>query len=197
MTAFLITIRYIQWNTTLRYHLSHQLFVVLHLPKPSCYKVYYIFQNTHISTLSWHFLMHDLPLCLQQELHAGCLSIQSTWIHLPVLVGFVLYESRVWRYLRGNQKFVKNVETLYYNYIFIWKCLEFKLKTTACNIQSRAEQIPKGSSESVYRSRTDNRMAIEKGQKDKQRSTKHTHKTKDLVTRTPLKLGVNPGAPEG
>jgi hypothetical protein len=26
-----------------------------------------------------------------------------------------------------------------------------------------------------------------KGQKDKQRSTKHTHKTKDRVTRTPLK----------
>ena len=39
--------------------------------------------------------------------------------------------------------------------------------------------------------------SIEKGQKDKQRSTKHTHKTKDLVTCTPLKLGVNPGAPEG
>ena len=25
--------------------------------------------------------------------------------------------------------------------------------------------------------------------KDKQRSTKHTHKTKDLVTRTPLRIG--------
>ena len=31
----------------------------------------------------------------------------------------------------------------------------------------------------------------EKGQKDKQRSTKHTYKTKDRVTRTPLKsLGI-------
>ena len=30
-------------------------------------------------------------------------------------------------------------------------------------------------------------MANEKEQKDKQRSTKHTHKTKDRVTRTPLK----------
>jgi len=28
-----------------------------------------------------------------------------------------------------------------------------------------------------------------KGQRDKQRSTKHTHKTKDRVTRTPLKFG--------
>ena len=36
----------------------------------------------------------------------------------------------------------------------------------------------------------------EKGQKDKQRSKKHTHKTKDQVTRTSLKPGENPGAPE-
>ena len=36
----------------------------------------------------------------------------------------------------------------------------------------------------------------ENGQKDKQRSTKHTHKTKDRVTRTPLKTGVNTGAPK-
>ena len=36
----------------------------------------------------------------------------------------------------------------------------------------------------------------EKVQKDKQRSTKHTYKTKDRVTRTPLKQGVNSGAPE-
>ena len=33
----------------------------------------------------------------------------------------------------------------------------------------------------------------EKGQNDKQRSTKHTHKTKDRETRTPLKPEVNSG----
>jgi len=37
----------------------------------------------------------------------------------------------------------------------------------------------------------------EKGPKDKQRSTKHTYKTKDRVTRTLLKTGVNSGAPKG
>jgi hypothetical protein len=36
-----------------------------------------------------------------------------------------------------------------------------------------------------------------KGQKDKQRSTKHTYKAKDRVTRTSLKPGVNSVAPEG
>ena len=40
-------------------------------------------------------------------------------------------------------------------------------------------------------------MAKHKVQKDKQRSIKHTHKTKDRVTRTPLKPGVNSGVPEG
>ena len=37
----------------------------------------------------------------------------------------------------------------------------------------------------------------EKLQKDKQQFTKHTYNTKDQVTRTPLKPGVNSGAPEG
>ena len=37
----------------------------------------------------------------------------------------------------------------------------------------------------------------EKVAKDKQWSTKHTHKTTDRATRTPLKPGVNLGAPEG
>jgi hypothetical protein len=71
-------------------------------------------------------------------------------------------------------------------------------------------KIPKGQSESVYRRRTDNTMAkryqrgnqkpyIEEGQttqwpeekvqKDKQRSTKHTYKPIDRVTRTPPKTG--------
>ena len=35
------------------------------------------------------------------------------------------------------------------------------------------------------------------GQKDKQRSTKHTHKTNLRVTPTSLKTGVNSCAPEG
>ena len=51
-------------------------------------------------------------------------------------------------------------------------------------------KIPKGQSESVYRRRTDNTMAKKKKvQKDKQRSTTHTYKTKDRETRTPLKTG--------
>ena len=42
-----------------------------------------------------------------------------------------------------------------------------------------------------------NRQHIGQQKKDKQRSTKHTYKTKDRVTRIPLKQGVISGAPEG
>ena len=49
----------------------------------------------------------------------------------------------------------------------------------------------------VIRIRKSKKNGQRKGQKDKQRSTKHTYKTKDRVTRTPLKTGMNSGAPEG
>ena len=53
-------------------------------------------------------------------------------------------------------------------------------------------KISNGQSESVNR-RTDNTMAKRNEQKDKQHSTKHTHKTKERITRTPLKTGVELG----
>jgi hypothetical protein len=43
-------------------------------------------------------------------------------------------------------------------------------------------------SESVHQRRPDYTMAKRKSTKDKLRSTKHTHKTKARVTRTPLKM---------
>ena len=41
-----------------------------------------------------------------------------------------------------------------------------------------------------------NRQHNGQKKKDKQRSTRHAHKTKDRVTQTPLKTGVNSGAPD-
>ena len=40
-------------------------------------------------------------------------------------------------------------------------------------------------------------MAKRKSTKGQKRSKKHTYKTNDRVTRTPLKPGVNSGVPEG
>jgi len=40
-------------------------------------------------------------------------------------------------------------------------------------------------------------MTKRKRTKGQTTSTKHTHQTKDRVTRTSLKTGVNSGAPEG
>jgi hypothetical protein len=59
-------------------------------------------------------------------------------------------------------------------------------------------KIPKGGNQNPYIDEEQTtQWPKEKVQQDKQRSTKHTNKTKDKVTRTPPKIGVNSGAPEG
>ena len=51
-------------------------------------------------------------------------------------------------------------------------------------------KIPKGGNQNPYIGEEQTtHWPKEKVQKDKQRSTKHTYKTKDRVTRTPLKSG--------
>ena len=51
-------------------------------------------------------------------------------------------------------------------------------------------KIPKGGNQNPYiEEEQTTQWSKEKVQKDKQRSTKHTYKTKDQVTRTPLKTG--------
>jgi hypothetical protein len=56
-------------------------------------------------------------------------------------------------------------------------------------IEEEEFEDTKGQPESVYRRRTDNTMTKRKCTKGQKRSTKHTYKTKDRVTRTPLKTG--------
>jgi hypothetical protein len=50
-----------------------------------------------------------------------------------------------------------------------------------------ARKIPKGGNQNPYIEEQTTQWPKEKVQKDKQRPTKHTHRTKDRVTRTPLK----------
>jgi hypothetical protein len=50
-------------------------------------------------------------------------------------------------------------------------------------------KIPKGNQNPHIEDEQTTQWPKEKIQKDKQRSTKHTNKTKDRVTRTPLKTG--------
>jgi hypothetical protein len=51
-------------------------------------------------------------------------------------------------------------------------------------------KTPKGQSETYIEEEQKTQWPKEKVQKDKQRSTKHTYKTKDRVTRTPLKTSL-------
>ena len=75
----------------------------------------------------------------------------------------------------------------YESTIFLIIAVLFIYMTEIVYIQSKKSlRIPKVQSESVYRRRTDNTTANRKSTKWL-RSTKHTHKTIDRVTRTPLK----------
>ena len=67
-----------------------------------------------------------------------------------------------------------------------------KQNTKISQTSKKSLKIPKGQSKSVYHYIEEEQTTHwpkEKVQKDKQRSTKHTYKTKDRVTRTPLKTG--------
>jgi hypothetical protein len=57
------------------------------------------------------------------------------------------------------------------------------------NVHFTTLNIPKGQSEAAYRRRTENTMVKRKSPKGQTLSTKHTHKTKDRVTRTLLNTG--------
>jgi hypothetical protein len=62
-------------------------------------------------------------------------------------------------------------------------------KNDGYRMLKKSLKIPKGGNQNPYIQERTTQWPNEKVQKDKQRSTKHTHKTNDWVTRTPLKQG--------
>ena len=70
-------------------------------------------------------------------------------------------------------------------YITIHKKIITEIKKS----ERRVWRYQKGNQNPYIEKEQTTQWPKEKVQKDKQRSTKHTHKTKDRVTRTPLKTG--------
>jgi carbamoylphosphate synthase small subunit len=96
------------------------------------------------------------------------------------------YTRRVWRYQSGNQKpCIEEEQTTQWpkekGQTTIYKILNRKL--------NKAWRYQSGNQNPCIKEEQTAQWPKEKVQKDKQRSTKHTHKTKDRVTRTPLKTG--------
>ena len=82
-------------------------------------------------------------------------------------------ERRVWRYQRGNQNpYIEEEQTTQWS------------KEEQTTQWSKEEQTTQWSKEEQT-----TQWSKETVQKGKQRSTKHIYKTKDRVTRTPLKTG--------
>jgi hypothetical protein len=75
---------------------------------------------------------------------------------------------------------------------FIWSIAERKVQSVN---SKKTLKISKGGNHNPHIEEKQTKCPKEKVQKNKQRSTEHTYKTKDRVTRTPLKkLGMNSGA---
>ena len=143
----------------------------------------------------------------------NCLPFASRWVHPEILVGSMLLNLLVfcfvlWFCVLFVLVFVLCIKCCQFIWIVhAWFpfgvllrlfCTTFHLVfSNTCSLISRKNslKIPKGQSESVNWRRTDNTMAKRKSTKEQ--TTKHTHKTKNRVTRTSLKTGVNSGAPEG
>ena len=67
-----------------------------------------------------------------------------------------------------------------------------KGKKTLC-ILRRVWRYQKGNQNAYIEKEQTTQWPKQNAQKNQRRSNKHTHKTKDQVTRTPLKTGVNSG----
>jgi LysM repeat protein len=67
--------------------------------------------------------------------------------------------------------------------------MSFCIISSGYNNVKKSLKIPKSNQNPYIEEEQTTQWPKEKGQKDKQRSTKHTHKTKDRITRTPLKTG--------
>ena len=73
------------------------------------------------------------------------------------------------------------------------KTNSFTMAEVTCDEIMKSPKIPKGGNQNPYiEEEQTTQWPKEKVQKDKQRSTKHTHKIKNRVTRTPLKTGCEP-----
>jgi hypothetical protein len=85
-------------------------------------------------------------------------------------------------------------EQWYLNYTFYHNLTSTKLWIVDTSVR-RVWRYQRGNQNPYIEEEQITQRPKEKVRKDKQRSTKHTHTTKDRVTRTPLKTGVNSGAP--
>jgi hypothetical protein len=124
--------------------------------------------------------MKSINCCQTGQTSITCSNISNIPSNLTFTKKFndssLLFTIISWYYLNLSNEYVGDV-------IILTHVIKYK----------KSLEIPKGQSEPVNRRRTYNTMAKRKKHKrtnnDLQRSTKHTHNTKDRVTRTPLKIG--------
>jgi hypothetical protein len=95
-------------------------------------------------------------------------------------------------YSNATQQWRHTTSDLYIIEIIIEKCTivcMIRISSTGTAVGRRVWRYQRSNQHPFIEDGQTTQWPKEKVQKDKQRSTKHTHKTKDRVTRTPLKIG--------
>jgi len=87
--------------------------------------------------------------------------------------------------LKGNNDYIYNIIVYAVLMLCIWLCLYLLCKSFV----RRVWRYQRGNQNTYIEEEQTTQWPKEKLQKDKQRSTTHTHKTKERVIRTSLKTG--------
>ena len=139
------------------------------------------------------FPLWNFHLAIFRHLHMACicLSLSLRWYDLLMPVVSIENLSKLQEeelpvvYLKSSFRSVP-VATMTWLTVTEYLCHNW--------LYNKSLNIPKESSESVNRRRKEWQHCGQK-KKDKQRSKKHTHKSKDRLKRIPLQPSVNSGAP--
>jgi len=93
----------------------------------------------------------------------------------------------IFPYVMYNVFFVNMFSSWVCVTLYILMCLYYFLQSCLSKLLRRVWRYQRGNQKPYIEDEHATQWPKEYGQKDRQRSTKHTHKIKDRVTRTPLK----------
>jgi hypothetical protein len=160
-----------------------------------------------ISFLSHLIILSPLSIRRRSKFHISHLFSKTNWssrtkhgrnVHLVLIQNCTWFPELImlsdWLKFKNAPQKPLAISDYYIVEMYIrWSCTSFgfwiPIVNTRCPPQRRVWRYQRGNQNPYIEKEQTTQWPKEKVQKDKQRSTKHTFKTTDRVTRTPLKTG--------
>jgi hypothetical protein len=161
---------------------------------PTAMVFFFFFLGVLILFLFSFFCFHGITFCswvLRVSIFCDVLRLDVVIVLFPLLFFDTRGSESIKRTLRGQSAYsIPSTNLFYIQRQCIYMYILFILY---CQTGRKSLKIQKGNRNPKSKK---NRQHNVQKKKDKHRSTKHTHKTNDRITWTPLKQGVNSCAPE-